>query len=126
MPLFESLVGNSPKAVARKAAALPAALTNGCEAMAAPSGDLSGANNSASAVLDQRSALTDARLSHLKAEHASARTLELSGPGSIQLEDTGSLVVCNSASDSRVACPAWKRTCPHGKCWSTSHACQTR
>ena len=53
MPLLESLLGTSPsRAIAKKAAALPSVLTNGCGAVAAPPGDLSSPGASNIAALD--------------------------------------------------------------------------
>lgn len=90
MPLLEFLMGGSPKAVAKKAAQLPPALTNGCEAVeACPVADMSASGGADSADFDNGSAPLDLPLSCLQIDSSSGSMLEDTSPGSMQTNGPG-------------------------------------
>ena len=90
MPLLESLLGGSPKAVAKKAAQLPAALTNGCKAIeACPVADMSTLGGADPADFANGSAPLDLPLSSLQIESSSGSMLKDTSPDSMQTNDPG-------------------------------------
>ncbi len=89
MPFLDTLLGSAPsKAVAKKAAALPAALANGCGAVAAPASNLSSKGASEAAALDAGKQVLDLQPSYPQMEpiSSSASALEASAASSTDVE----------------------------------------
>ena len=89
VPLLESLLGTSPtKALAKKAAALPAALAVGCGAVAAPPGDPSSQTAPEGAALDAGAQALSLPASRRQMEpcSSSVSALEASAAGSTPVE----------------------------------------
>jgi len=88
VPLLETLMGSSPtKVVAKKTAALPAALTNGCGTVQASSGDLSASGVPDTAALDIGGPTLDLppSLYQLDPYSSSSSTLEEITASSVQM-----------------------------------------
>ena len=94
VPLLESLMSASPRAVAKRTAALPAALTIGCQAVEGPAASLSSPQKSGAAALENGFASPTADLASPSTQPPSSSTLsEMSTPGSMQMESLSSLAV---------------------------------
>ena len=94
VPLLESLMSASPRAVAKRTAALPAALTIGCQAVEGPAASLSSSQKSGAAALENGFAPPTADLASPSTQPPSSSTLsEMSTPGSMQMESLSSLAV---------------------------------